>query len=95
MIVERWTWQVRTENKSEFIELVKASVEALGFTPRVCSYRFGAMDTVSSDLEFETLQDREKWWDNHDTSLPVWVEWYEKYPDLIEPGRTCELLFVH
>jgi len=95
MIVERWTWQVKPARQSEFIELVKATVEALGLTPRVCSYRFGAVDTVSSDLEFETFLDRTEWWDNYDPSLPEVVEWYEKYPDLTELGRTMELLIVH
>jgi hypothetical protein len=95
MIVERWTWQVNPAHKSEFIELTKALVQALGMKPRVCSYRFGVSTAVSSDMEFETFLDREKYWERLDTSIPEWVEFHEKHPDLVETGTTCELLIVH
>ena len=95
MVVERWTWQVRPARQSEFIESLKAMVEAIGFTPRVCTYRFGAVDKVTSELEFESFLDREKWYEAFDRSLPEFVEFVKKTQDLAEPGRVCELLIVH
>ena len=95
MIVERWKWKVRYKHQSEFIESLKALVEALGFTPRVCTYRFGAVDTVTSELEFESFLDREKWWEDFDRSMLEYVEFVEKSQDLAEPDRACELLIVH
>ena len=95
MIVERWTWEVRPDNQSEVIESLKALVKALGFTPRICTYRFGAVDKVVSDIEFESFLDREKWWEGVDRNLPEYLAWIEKQSDLTEAGRTCELLIVH
>jgi hypothetical protein len=95
MIVERWTWTVRPRYQSEVIELLKALVEALGFTPRICTYRFGATDRVSSELESESYQARAEWWDGFDGNVPEYVAWLEKQSDLTEAGRTCELLIVH
>lgn len=95
MIIERWTWVVRPVHQSEVIELLKALVEALGFTPRICTYRFGAIDKISSDLEFESFLDREEWWEGFDPNLAEYVVWIEKELELAEPGLTCELLIVH
>ena len=95
MVIERWTWQVRPSNQQEAIELLKDLVKALGFKPRVCSYRFGPVEAVSSDLEFDSFLDREKWWADLDTSLPEYVAWEERLGELTEPGITSELLIVH
>ena len=95
MIVERITWKVNHIHHSEFIKLVKAAVEGLGKTPRICSYMFGPKDVVTSDLEFETMDDRQKYWADLDRNQADFVEWIKKYPDLAEIGMTAELLRVH
>ena len=95
MIVERVTWKVNHIHQSEFIELLKALVEAMGHTPRVCSCMFGPADTVTSELEFETMEDREKSVNDFDLSMPEYVAYVEKYPELAETGMTRELLRLH
>ena len=61
MIIQRWTWKVKVGHKAEMIELAKAAAEAAGVRVRVCSYIFGPYDAVSSDAEFETEEDRDKY----------------------------------
>lgn len=95
MIVERWTWKTREGHRAEVIELVKALVEEAGLTPRVCSYVFGPYNVVSSDLEFETMEDRAKFWESFDPSQPRMAEWNRKRPDLVDHDTTCHLLRVH
>ena len=95
MIIERWTYTVRYSNRSEFIDLLKDTVRLMGFTPRVCSVRFGAADRVSSDLEFESLLAREEFWENFDYDTPGWNERHDEFMALAETGTTCELLIVH
>jgi hypothetical protein len=94
MIVERITWKVSYSHQNEFIELLKATVEAMGFTPCVCTYRFGAADIVTSDLEFETFLDREKYWEDFDYNAPEHVAFHERLPDLATTAKH-ELLIVH
>ena len=94
MIVRRFLWKAKTGGRAEVIELVKAMVEELGFTPRVCTYRDGSYDTVISYLEFETEEDEKRMWDNIDSSQPAWVEWHKRSPDLVE-SHWSEYLQVH
>jgi hypothetical protein len=50
---------------------------------------------VTSDLEFGSVVDREQAIADLDYTLPEWVKFIEKYPDLAETGMTRELLRVH
>ena len=97
MIVERWTWKVKVGCRTEVIKMVKAMVEEAGLTPRVCTYTFGPWWIVTSDLEFETEEDRREFWKDFDFSAPAFAEWYKKRPDLLESyeGNHHELLQVH
>jgi hypothetical protein len=95
MLIERFTWKVSHLHQKEFIELLKAMLEAQGKTPRVCSYVFGDRETVTSDLQYETMADREQDIADFDYDQPEWIAWVEKYPDLAETGITCELLRLH
>ena len=95
MLVERFTWKVSHLVQKEFIELLKAMLEAQGKTPRVCTYVFGDRDIVTSDLHYETLADREKDVADFDYNQPEWIAFVAKYPDLAETGMTCELLQMH
>ena len=95
MIIERWTWKAKVGCRAEVIELIKAGVAETGLTPRICSYVFGPYDIVSSDLEFETEEDRKKWWDEVDWKQPKMAEWLKKRPDLVESHGPHELLRVH
>ena len=94
MIIARYTWKAKSGCRAEVITLVKAMVERLGFTPRVCTYEWGSYDIVTSDLEFETMEDLDKFWKDLDRSQPAWVEWLKNYPDLVE-SHWSELLQVH
>jgi len=49
-------------------------VEEAGLTPRVCSHVFGTWDTVSSDLEFETIEDWQAKMKDWDRSRPAATE---------------------
>ena len=96
MIVERITWRVKHYGcRAELIQLTKAMVEETGLTPRVSSYRFGPSDIVTSDLEFESEEERKKWWAGIDWSQPAAVERTRKSRELLAPGTTRELLVVH
>ena len=97
MIIMRGKWKVKFGCEDEAIKLNKAAVEELGFTPRVSTHRWGSQTTagiVTSDLEFETMEDMDKFLDDIDTSQPAWVEWHKRYVDLIE-SHWSELLQVH
>ena len=94
MVVERFTWKAKVGCNSEVVKFVKAMVEESGLAPRVCTYTFGPSNIVTSDLDFETEEDRRKFWTEIDPSAPAFVEWHQKYTDLVESyGR--ELLQVH
>jgi hypothetical protein len=95
MIIERFTWKVGHQQMDEFIKSVKAMVEKAGWTTRICTFMFGPMDIVIHDLEFETEEDRQKYWTSIDWSLPEITEFKKKYADLAESGATHELLRVH
>jgi len=97
MIIERFTWKVRhsRQQQEELIKSVKAMVEKAGWTTRTCTFMFGPSDIVILDLEFETEEDRQKFWASIDWSLPEMTEFVKKYADLAESGATHELLRVH
>ena len=97
MIVDRFTWKVKAGCKEEVVQLVKALAEEAGMTPRVCTFTYGPRDIVTSDFEFETEEDRGKYWEDFDWSAPAFSEWHKKYPDLTESyeGNHRELLRVH
>jgi hypothetical protein len=94
MLIERFTWKVSHLHQKEFIELLKAMLEAWGKTPRVCTYVFGDRDIVTSDLYYETMADRERDVAEVDYDQPGWIAFVAKYPDLAETGMTS-LLQVH
>ncbi|NIO08026.1 MAG: hypothetical protein GTO40_08500 [Deltaproteobacteria bacterium] len=97
MIVERFTWKAKIGCRDEVVKLVKALAEEDGMTPRVCTYTYGSVSLVTSDFEFETEEDRIKYWKDFDWSAPAFTEWEKKYPNLIESyaGNHRELLQVH
>ena len=95
MIVERWTWQAKVGCRDEVVKLVKAMVEEAGLTPRVCTYVYGPFQVVTSDLEFETMEDQKRFGDELDHSQPAFVEFHKKYADLVELTISREVLQVH
>jgi hypothetical protein len=95
MVIERWTWKAKFGCKDEVIKFVKAVVEEAGLTPRVCSYVFGPYEIVTSDLEFETEQDRQEFWDDFDGNKPNITEWHKKQRDLTESEISHDLLHMH
>ena len=97
MIIDRLTWKVCHSHHAEFIESVRAMVEKIGSPSRICTFMFGPMDVVIHDLEFDTEEDRQKFWNDIDSSQPAYAEWRKKRPDLTESyeGNHRELLRVH
>jgi hypothetical protein len=95
MIIERWTWKAKFGCKDEVIKLVKAMVAEAGLTPRVSTYLFGPYEVVISELEFETEQDRQEFWDDFDRNKPHITEWHKRQRDLTESEIGHDLLCVH
>ena len=95
MIVHRWTWKTNPGCREEFIALSKAAFEAQGVTPRICSFIFGPYDTVLVEIEFQSEQDRQAFFDHIDWSKPETSEWGKRHDDLVESGTVNELLRVH
>ena len=95
MIVERWTWKVKVGCRAEVVKAIKAAVEEIGLTPRICSFIFGPFDIVISDLEFESEEDMNK---NravrYDKGGPALAEWHKKRRELVV-SENCGLLRVH
>jgi hypothetical protein len=83
MIVERWTWKVKHMCRGEVVELTKAMVEEIGLTPRICTFTFGPWDVVTSDLEFESEEDRKMCWAGIDWSQPATAEWNRRERELV------------
>jgi len=96
MIVERIVWKVKAGCRDEVVKLVKAVAEEAGVTPRVCTFTSGPPDIVTSDFEFETEEERQKFWKDLDWSAPAIDKWIKKHDDLTERSEYHhELLQVH
>ena len=95
MVIERWTFPVKTDSQFEFIELIKASIAESGLTPHVYTYIVGPHDVVIVDAVFETEEERIKYWEGVDWSKPKAAEYQKKSADLVEYGVTNELLREH
>ncbi len=95
MIVKRHTWRVGFDQREEYVEAVKAAVEATGLTPRVYSYLYGPKDIVTLDREFETMQDLQKFEDNYDFKSPAHVKFAEKSKALGASYVNAELLTLY
>ena len=94
MIVERFTYKVKIGCEAEVVKLVKAMVEEAGLTPRVCTFTYGPREIVTSDLEFETEEDKKEFWKDLDWSAPAAAEVGKKATDLVE-SHWKDLLQVH
>jgi hypothetical protein len=73
---------------------VSDPVAEVGLTPRVCIFTFGPWDIVTSDLDFDTEENRRKFWNDIDGSQPAYAEWRKKRPDLADSEHHRELLQV-
>jgi len=94
MIVQRFRNTVKVGCREEFVDLFKGWVEHNGVTGRVTTFKFGDQDTVSLDIEFETEEDRVKFWAEFDWSEPGNAQVLSKANDL-RKSLTVELLRVH
>jgi hypothetical protein len=95
MIVNRHTWKISHLYHKEFLQLLKTLHAALGIRSRIYTFVFGDADTVIADLEFETIEEESRFWRDLDYSLPEFVAYWERFPDLVETGVTKELLRLH
>jgi hypothetical protein len=94
MIVDRWTWKVKFENREEFEELLKAERERAGIAARIyvtgTLSTFGPPATVMWEVEYESEEERTKalaeWW-----SQPEAQEWAWKLWALVEVDSSHEL----
>ena len=94
MIVQRETFKVRPGHMSEFIELIKAEDERVGRTDRIYHVEWGARDTVIVEFEFETEEERQKFWDDRNAQ-PEATEFGKRYNELRVSGGTSELLLLY
>jgi len=88
MIIERFTHTAKPGCRKELVELLKGWVEGAGAPGRVFTPGLADWERVELDLEFETVQDRDKFWAGYDPSQPGVAEFYEKNSDLRESGST-------
>ena len=98
MIVERMTHLAKRGCRKELIELLKEARKLEGnedLKTRIYSTTFGTWAKVTWDLEFETEEDRKKYWAGIDVSRPEPQEFLKKLYDLTESGHTRELLNLH
>jgi len=94
MIAERITWKLKPGCKREAIEMLKSSSEPSGPVYRVYSFMFGGNgETVVLELEFETLEDRQKFWADW-SAQPESAEVAARFQELMETGGVHELLRV-
>ncbi len=86
MIVQRFTWKVKTGYLDKFIELLKAeSVKDPQLTWRIYTPNIGEYDAVAEEFEFENLAVLEKFWAEW-SAKPETEEFVQKYDECREPG---------
>jgi hypothetical protein len=95
MIVDRWTWHVKSERFDEFLDLLTAERKRAGRpTDRIYyvagSGTFGPTDTVMWEGEYKNEEERRRlwadWW-----SQPEAREWASKISGMTEAGGSHEL----
>lgn len=95
MIVDRWTWRVKSECFDEFLELLIAERERADRpTDRIYfvvgTSTFGPTNTVMWEGEYENEEQRSRlwaeWW-----AQPESQEWAAKISGMTEPGGSHEL----
>ena len=87
MIVIRYTHTAKPGKRNELIDLLKNWIEA-GMPGRVLTPGYADWDKVELECEWETEEDRQKFWADYDRSHPKIVEFHEKISDLRESGST-------
>jgi hypothetical protein len=90
MIVVRYTHTAKPGKRNEIIELLKGWVEGAGVSGRVLTPGYANWDAVEIEVEWETEEDRRKFWAGYDSirSRPRVAEFHEKLSDLRESGST-------
>ena len=95
MLVQRLIEQVKVGCGTEYAELIR-SLPDYGPAPphgwRV--YRaahFAPWDVVVTEFEFESIAEREAWWEGWSGSTPSQREWYDKRKEFVDCGGRSEL----
>ena len=91
MIVDRVIRTAKPGCKYELIKVLKSWVEWSGVTGRVYTSNV-SYDTVILDIDFETEEDRRKFYDGLDWSQREMVEITTKINDLRASGMFWEIL---
>jgi hypothetical protein len=94
MIIDRVIRTAKPGCKYRLIKVLKNWVEWSGAMGRVYTSNVN-YDTVISDIDFETEQDRQRFYDGLDWSQWKSIEAPEKIDDLRAPGMTWEILTLH
>lgn len=68
--------------------------ENRGLTTRIYSTRFGTWNKVTLEVEYETEEDRQKYWAGVEWTGEL-AEFVETHHDMLELGQTRELLELH
>lgn len=94
-VVERFTWKTKVGHRDEIAELARDWAQRHGLTPHIRLPWFSSQDwwTVTSDLIFETEEERRAFWDDVDWSEPHSREIVDKLHDL-QQGHTHEMFYL-
>jgi hypothetical protein len=91
MIVERFTWHVKPGHQQEFVELVKGERERIGKAEvRIYVPFYGPHNVVIGELEFETLEDQDGFWQEW-WQAPEAQTYMEALSQLQDAGGSHEL----
>jgi hypothetical protein len=94
-VVMRFTHTAKPGCRGELAQLVKDQIERLGLAPRVLLPSFTSTDwgKVTTEVDFDTEQERREFWDNLDWSDPQSVE-YERKVSELTLGFSREMFFL-
>lgn len=62
MIVQRMRWRIKTKYMQDAIDLGIAEMERVGRPYRTYSVAIGEMNTLTTDMEFDSYEEREQYW---------------------------------
>ena len=91
-VVERYTWKIKTGQVTKAVELLKEEWEGSESVPpqRVYTSWFGPGSTVMWEGEFESMDERQEFWDKW-FQHPRAEGWIEELLELVDSHISREL----
>ena len=92
VLVDRWTYIAKRGHINEAVALVKTESERYTKprTYRVLRPNTGSMDTFVMEIEFESMEDRQRFWSEWGAT-PEAAAFLEKWHNLTETGVNREI----